>query len=211
MEARFEDSEIPAKLLADFADRVVDALKSAVRSEGLVLSGDLERSIRAGAVTRAKGVIEAKVEYMDLLRIKDIKTLQYFTIPPIRPLAEWVERVGVERFAYVPGYTDGDRPKTEIETIYRIAKGIQYNLKARPNVQRGNRSIYNATIYRDLIPNFLDDMRAAALAYAGEQVFEAFGLDTTINLRDDGPINAGRIQAAWNARDTKLSRKEAYQ
>jgi hypothetical protein len=209
MEATFENSEIPARLLQEFANKVVDALKTAVRSEGLMLTGDLERSIRAGAVERARGVISAKVEYRDLLRIKDIKTLTYFTIPPIRPLAEWVERVGVGKFAYVPGYR-GREPGTEIETIYRIARGIQYGLKARPNVDRGHRGVYNTPIYRDLIPEFLEDMKAAALAYAGEQISEAFGFDTTLKLPDERTmLNASRIQAGWNARDTKVAREYA--
>lgn len=139
----FEESPILQKLLSDLTNRAERLLREAVAREGKVLTGKLRDSIRAGAVTWGKGWISGHVSYSELLRIKDMKVLRYTTIPPLGPIERWVESVGVSRFAYVPGYPEGVEPATESEAITRIAKGVQYNLKAHPNVRRGYRGIYN--------------------------------------------------------------------
>lgn len=203
--ADFEDSPILTKLLEDFVRRVEFALKDAVNREGVVDTGDLVDSIKAGTVNRGKGWISAHVSFSELLRIKDMKVLNYGSVPPIRPISDWVERTGVSRFAYVPGYKKGG-PQTEIERIDRIARGIQYYLRATPNIRRGYRGIYNDQLKLFLIPQFYEDMRAAANLYAAQAFREAFGFETSINLPTEN-INASRIQSAWNARTTKLARK----
>ncbi len=204
----FVDSPVLNRLLEDFVKRVERTIKDAVEREGVKETGELLDSIRAGAVTRGKGWISAHVYYSDLLRIKDMKVLNYSTIPPIKPLMEWVERTGVDRFAYVPGYKNGSQPQTDIEKIHRIASGIQYYLKATPNVKRGYRGIYNDPMRLIMIPQFYEDMRAAASVWAAQQIRESFGIDTVISLPTEN-INASRIQSAWNASATKVARKLA--
>lgn len=204
----FENNPILQKLLGDLAGRAEQHLKRAVVREGKVLTGELLESIRAEAVTWGKGWISGHVSYSELLRIKDMKVLNYTTIPPLGPLERWVEQVGVSRFAYVPGYPQGVRPATESEAITRIAKGIQYNLKAHPNVRRGYRGIYNDTLNFSFVPSFQEDLRMAATVLAGQQFVDAFGFETFIPQSSE-PLNASRIQAAWNARDTRLERKNA--
>jgi hypothetical protein len=204
----FQDSPILSQLLSDFIKRVETTLKGAVDREGVTLTRETLNSIRSGGITKGKGWISGHIYYNDLLRIKDMKVLNYSTIPPIKPLAEWVERVGVDNFAYIPGYRDGKAPPTEIEKIYRIASGIQYHLKATPNVRRGYRGIYNDPLRLFLIPQFYEDMRAAANVWAAQQFREAFGFETSISLPVEN-INAARIQSAWNASATKIARKYA--
>ncbi len=206
----FEESPILQKLLSDLTNRAERLLREAVAREGKVLTGELRDSIRAGAVTWGKGWISGHVSYSELLRIKDMKVLRYTTIPPLGPIERWVESVGVSRFAYVPGYPEGVEPATESEAITRIAKGVQYNLKAHPNVRRGYRGIYNDALNYSFVPAYQADMRMAATVLAGAQFTEAFGFETFIPLPNE-PLNASRIQAAWNARDTRLSRKYANQ
>ena len=206
--ADFEDSPVLAHLLEDFVKRVERAFKDAVDREGVIQTGDLLDSIRAGSITRGKGWISGLVYYSDLLRIKDMKVLNYSTIPPLQPLMDWVERTGVNNFAYVPGYQNGKQPPTDIEKIHRIASGIQYYLKATPNVRRGYRGIYNDPMRLLLIPQFYEDMRAAANVWAAQQFREAFGFDTVVSLPTEN-INAARIQSAWNASATKVARKYA--
>ncbi|MCE7061255.1 hypothetical protein [Dyadobacter sp. CY343] len=203
----FEDSPILQKFLNDFMLRVERALKDAVAREGVEDTGALIDSIRAGTVTKGKGWISAHADFSELLRIKDMKVLNYGSVPPIRPLMDWVERQGIQRFAYVPGYKGNSRP-TEVESIERIAKGIQYYLRATPNIRRGYRGIYNDQLRLFLIPQFYEDMRAAANVYAAQAFRETFGFETTINLPTEN-INASRIQSAWNGRTTKLARKHA--
>lgn len=137
-----------------------------------------------------------------------MKVLNYcMTVPPIKPLAEWVETVGVDNFPYVPGYRDAKvQPASDTQKIYRIAQALQYHLKAAPNIKRGYRGIYNDPLRLPVIPQFYQDMTAAVHVWAAQQFREAFGFESSISLPTEN-INASRIQAAWNAVDTKIARK----
>lgn len=208
MDPNLIEHPIINKLLNDFIRRAEKTFEAAVEREGLVSSGDLLNSIRAGTVKTGSDFITAHVAYSDLLRIKDMKTLNYGTIPPLAPLVQWVDRVGVDKFAYVPGYPQGVFPSSYTDAVVRIATGIQYGLKASPNIKRGYRGIYNDTLKYNLLPDFYDDMRAAVVAAAKQNFFNAFGYDVEIAI-PSGEINASRIQAAWNAQATKIARKYA--
>ena len=201
---------IISKLLEQFVKRTEKAFQTAVHREGLISSGDLLSSIRAEGIKLGSNFISAHVHYSDLLRIKDMKELHYGIVPPLAPLEEWVERVGLNKFAYIPGYPQGVKPATESEQIHRIAKGIQYNLKAVPDVKRGYRGIYNDNLKFTLLPQFYDDMKAAVAAAAKQSFFNAFGYEAHIDV-PSGDINASRIQSAWNAQATKIARKYANQ
>jgi hypothetical protein len=196
------------KLLEQFVQRLAKAFEKTVQREGLISTGELLNSIRAEGVKYGSNFISAHVSYSDLLRVKDMDQLTYTTIPPLAPLADWVERTGVDKFAYVPGFKQGEQSASEIHNIYRIASGIRYHLRASPNIRRGYRGIYNDPMKNKLLPDFYDEMRAAIRAAAKESFYKAFGYDVAIDM-PDGEINASRIQAAWNAWDTKLARKYA--
>lgn len=195
-------------LLDQFVHRLEKAFEKTVEREGLVSTGELLNSIRAEGVKTASNFISAHVSYSDLLRVKDMKKLTYTTIPPLAPLLEWVERVGVDKFAYVPGFAPGKKSKSEIQNIYRIGHGLRYHLRASPNVERGYRGIYNDPMKNELLPDFYNDFRAAILYAAQESFYKAFGYEVDIEM-PSGEINAARIQSAMNARDTKLARKFA--
>lgn len=209
--ADFVDNPILNKLYAELAVRIENNFKDAVIREGLTDTNELLDSIKAGTVKVGDKTISTAVVFSALLRIKDMKRLNYSTIPPLAPLIDWVERTGISKFAYIPGYPTANiqRP-TESEQIYRVAKGIQYNLKAKPNITRGYRGIYNDDLYKKIVPEFIETLRASSVLWAKMNIEEALGFDVVVPTPSE-QINAARIQAAWNARDTKLARKYAQQ
>ena len=206
--ADFVQNPILNKLYAELAVRIEKNFKDAVIREGLTDTNELLDSIKAGTVLVGDKTISTAVVFSALLRIKDMKRLNYSTIPPLAPLIDWVERTGLSNFAYIPGYPSGVRRATESEQIYRVAKGIQYNLKAKPNITRGYRGIYNDDLYKKIIPEFIETLRASSVLWAKMNIEEALGFDVVVPTPSE-QINAARIQAAWNARDTKLARKYA--
>jgi hypothetical protein len=206
--ADFVQNPILNKLYAELAVRIEKNFKDAVIREGLTDTNELLDSIKAGTVRVGDKTISTAVVFSALLRIKDMKRLNYSTIPPLAPLIDWVERTGLSNFAYIPGYPTGVRRPTESEQIYRVAKGIQYNLKAKPNITRGYRGIYNDDLYKKIIPEFIETLRASSVLWAKMNIEEALGFDVVVPTPSE-QINAARIQAAWNARDTKLARKYA--
>lgn len=204
--AEFESNPILNKLYEQLAERIEKNFKDNVLREGLVSSTDLVNSIKAGKIQVGSKMISTSVVFSALLRIKDMKSLNYSTIPPLAPLVEWVERKGLSKFSYVPGYSGKISKASDIDKIYRISAGIQYHLKASPTVRRGYRGIYNDDLYRRIIPEFIETLRASSEMWAKLNIEEALGFDVKVPTPTD-TINAGRIQAAWNARDTKLERK----
>ena len=206
--AEFTNSPIQEKLYHELAARIEKQLKQAVQLANLHDTGDLVNSIRAGSVKVGDKTISTSVVFSALLRLKDMKTLSYSTIPPIAPLIDWVERIGLGKFAYIPGYPVGVKKLTETEQIFRIASGIQYHLKASPNVKRGYRGIYNDELFKKIIPEFLETLRASSEVWAKMSIEEAMGFEVSIPTPSE-ELNASRIQAAWNARDTKIARQYA--
>lgn len=198
-----ENNPIIKKILEDFVRQSARAFRDAVRREGLVDTDALADSIREGAIEVGSGFITGHVYYSELLRIKDMKQLRYSTIPPIGPLVDWVERQGLGKFPFVPGMQNGLQKSSEIQGIYRVARGIQYHLKAEPNVKRGYRGIYNDPL-KIMLGVFYENMREYVASYTATAFKEAFGYEVRISVPE--PVNAARIQAAWNARDTKLAR-----
>jgi hypothetical protein len=201
----------------DLIGMTVNTLRYAVRSAGLEDTGELIESIEEGAVTAAKNWIEGSIYYDALLRLKDIKTLRYTTIPPLMPLMEWVERQGVDKFPFVPGYPNGIRKANEIDKIKRIAEGIRWNLKAHPNVTRNYRGrnrgkgVYNDVVTEIVLPEFWIALRGFAISYTIQSMSESFGI-TPVNLeqRVMNFESSSRMQAGQNAKQTKLARKLAW-
>jgi len=204
--ADFTNNPIQEKLYTELAARIEKQLKQAVQEANLNDTGDLVNSIRAGSVKIGDKTISTSVVFSALLRLKDMKNLSYSTIPPLAPLIDWVERIGLSNFVYVPGYSKGVKKLTESEQIFRIASGIQYHLKASPNVKRGYRGIYNDELFKKIIPEFIEALRASSEVWAKMSIEEAMGFEVSIPTPSE-EINAGRIQAAWNARDTKIARE----
>ena len=164
MEA-FEDSAVLKKVLQDFVQHTENTLKTAAMREGKVLTGEMLSSIRAGAVEQGKGFITAHVYYSEILRIKDVKSLNYSRTPPLAAMREYVEAVGISNFRTIPGYPYGVMPATETEAIERVAWGLKMSRKVYPNVKRGYRGIYNDELKNTILPKFYDDLKTAAGAF----------------------------------------------
>lgn len=166
----FENSAVLKKVLEDFVTLAEKRFREAVVREGKVLSGDLLNSIRAGAVELGQGFITAHVNFSDVLRVKDVKSLNFTRTPPIQAMREYVEKVGIENFSTIPGYKFGDRPPTETEAIERVAWGLKMARKTTPNVKRGYRGIYNDELKNYILPKFYDDMSKSTQAFALTQI-----------------------------------------
>jgi hypothetical protein len=166
----FENSAVLKKVLNDFVNLAERRFREAIVREGKVLSGELLNSIREGAIEEGQGFISAHVNFSEILRIKDMKSLNFTRTPPIQAMREYVEKVGISNFGTIPGYKFGDRPPTETEAIERVAWGLKMAKKTIPNVKRGYRGIYNDELKNYILPKFYDDMSKSTQAFALTQI-----------------------------------------
>ena len=88
--------------------------------------------------------------------------MHYERMPPQAALEAFVEKVGIDKFPYVPGYPKGVRPVSYTVAVERIAWGIRMMRKRMPNVQRGYRGIYSDPLLKDVLPNLFNDLKTAA-------------------------------------------------
>lgn len=165
MSESLSQNPIIEKILHDYANRCEVVFRREVQANNKVLTGELLASIRTGAVERGAGFIEAHIHYDALLRIRDMKTLNYKTVPPIGAMVQFVEKTGVDKFPIVHGYPD-KRPDSYTATVYRIATSLQYHFKRSPNVKRGYRGLYNDPLRKEILPKFYYELRQDAGAFA---------------------------------------------
>lgn len=162
MNESITENPIFAEILARYVNEAEKAFRRQVNAEGIVMTGDLLNSIRAGATERGKGFITASVHYNMLLRIKDLKQLNFERMPPLSAMVKFVEKVGVGSFPYIPGYPKGITPRSYTATVERIAEGLRHKFKKEPNVKRGYRGVYNDPIKNEILPRFFRDLREHA-------------------------------------------------
>ncbi|MDR6195923.1 hypothetical protein [Siphonobacter sp. SORGH_AS_0500] len=194
-EASFEENPALALMLGRFVKYAEGVFVRAVESSGLVVSGELRDSIRAQAVEHGKGFIRGSVVFSELMRIKDMKELRYTTVPPLTAMVNFVEKVGIGKFHFVPGYGHGVRPVSEHAAVMRVARGLQFHFKSYPNVTRRYRGIYNEQLKNEILPTFFSEMQLAASQFVQQQTKELFGKALLAPLADNSR-NWARIMAS---------------
>ncbi|MDR6195632.1 hypothetical protein [Siphonobacter sp. SORGH_AS_0500] len=129
-------------LLERYVREAVEEFQRRIRSNGLVLSGEMLDSFRVRAMQTAPGYISQMIETASYFRIKDLRSMHYARMPPLAAMEYFVEKVGLQYFSYVPGY-DGKEPASDTIAIERIAWGIRKSYLRKPDRKRGYRGIYN--------------------------------------------------------------------
>lgn len=166
------ENPVFAEILRRYVQRAEQVISREVSAQGLVLTGEMLNSIKAAAVEKGTGWIQANVYYEALLRIKDLKTLNYSRMPPLSAMIKFVEQAGVQNFKYVPGYRSTDRRATgrprgvqkldHQSRVERIAWGVRNVFRQEPNIKRGYRGVYNDPLKNQILPHFFADLRQHA-------------------------------------------------
>lgn len=103
-------------------------LAQMLQQRNLVLSGETLRSLQGEVVAGSRtGVAQLLIAFQESGRIKDMSRVNWKQQAPITVLEEYVRKVGVEKFDYVPGYKPRTIP-TENVAVNRIAWGIARSL-----------------------------------------------------------------------------------
>lgn len=110
--------------LGDWGKNVRIALMESIRKQNLQLSGELINSLEFQVQAAAENKLaHVFFSFQDYGRHKDMRSLVYTKQAPVEAMEEFVRKVGLSNFKYVPGYTAGRMPSEDI-AIKRIAWGI---------------------------------------------------------------------------------------
>lgn len=110
---------------AAWLEMAIRELKASAKKNKLELTGGTIESI-AGSISAfsPEAVGEIIISFQNSARFLDYRKQSYKRQAPVDALAEWVERVGLDKFKTVPGYRSGTRPVTDSLAARRIAWGI---------------------------------------------------------------------------------------
>ncbi|GAB3790182.1 hypothetical protein GCM10028818_59930 [Spirosoma horti] len=146
------------KILEGYILKAEEAFKARAIAAGLPLTGEMLDSFRRYAAVEGNGYVEARLEMVDYFRLKDLRSMKYTRTPPLAAMEAFVEALGLNKFAFIPGYPQGIKPATEMAAIERIAWGIKMNKQRHPNVSRGYRGIYSDPLLSDVLPYLFRDL-----------------------------------------------------
>jgi hypothetical protein len=133
-----------AELVTQLTAEMADYLRKHTRSNGLLLSGELVDSIEQQVTAQAGQLaIEAVIQFNTYGRFKDMRTLSYSTVAPAEAMKRFVEKIGIGKFAYVPGYEFAKAQPITARAIQRIANAIAFRKKYVPSVTNTARMGYN--------------------------------------------------------------------
>ncbi|PMD97665.1 hypothetical protein BWI97_08635 [Siphonobacter sp. BAB-5405] len=120
--------------LEEILQDAIRDFKSALEAKGLVLTGKLRDSFTYHIISEAN--LEGTIDFEDYGRLKDLKSIYYENGPPaVEVMQDYVNLIGVDKFAYVPGYKKGKMP-TVNRAVSRIAWGLVFNRIKEPSVKR---------------------------------------------------------------------------
>lgn len=135
-------------ILEKYVSEAVDEMQRRIRSAGLVMTGEMLSSFRISSTEAGKDYIAKQISMVDYVRVLDLRSRNYVRTPPLESMEYFVRSYGVHRFYYVPGY-EGEMPD-EDTAVRRIAWGVKMSFKRNPNVKRGYRGIYSASVRKAL-------------------------------------------------------------
>lgn len=111
--------------LGDWGENTNRLLMEAIQKKGLTLTTELLRSLQYQVYQATQmSVNRISFAFQGYGRIREMKTLFYDSMPPVEALEEYVKKVGLANFKYVPGYKNKARVPSESQAIKRIAWGI---------------------------------------------------------------------------------------
>lgn len=150
--------------LGDWGESVLDVLEAKIRAKGLILSGELLRSL-SFQLLKATSERNAHLQliFQDAGRIKDMRQLRYKKMPSIESMESFVRKVGVDKFKFTPGYKKGQKIPTEDQRINRIAWGIaisRHKKNKRKPVKWFSKTFYG--MVNELIESLLKGYQKAA-------------------------------------------------
>ncbi len=99
-----------------------------IKDAGYVLTGELMDSLRHQSIVIGRDLYaEFSIGFSGYGRFKDMRQLLYEKMPPVEVMQEFVEKLGVDAFDYVPGYLKDRKQRVDLpdsRAINRIAWGV---------------------------------------------------------------------------------------
>jgi hypothetical protein len=133
-----------ADMLAEVSKDGVAMFQNAIDSKRLIFTRELKQSFEY-TIMRGAEEVASEITFRSYGRFKDMKVISYLEhAPPVAAMEYFIEKIGIEKFAWVPGYEG--KAATTLADINRIAWAISRSKKMAVDIKRGYRGTwYNST------------------------------------------------------------------
>lgn len=153
-------NDVVDDILAAWVEYAIRELKAKLQSRRMVVSGALLASLGADVTKAVEGKARAKVNMLEYGRYRDMKRLTYEGPANFDAMLRFVDKIGVSRFKYVPGYNPAVRrvlrPPTTSVARNRIAWGVAWSRFRKFSHRR--KQWLNKFFYGPLVGKLVDMM-----------------------------------------------------
>lgn len=137
--------EVNESVIDDLAVDGLNVFQNAIDRAGLVFSEELLNDWST-TVIKNDEVLAVEWQFKMYGRYKDMKRIPGY-MPPIEVMMDYVEKIGVSKFAWVPGYDIKSSVPTDV-AIERIAWGIAKHRASVPVLKRSGTGWYNTNVMK---------------------------------------------------------------
>lgn len=138
-------AEVNESVIDDLAVDGLNVFQNAIQRAGLVFSEELLKDWSTNLI-KNDDVLAVEWQFQMYGRFKDMKRIAGY-MPPVEVMIEYVEKVGVDKFAWVPGYKAVDKVPTDI-AAERIAWGIAKYRASVKTIRRSGGGWYNENVMK---------------------------------------------------------------
>lgn len=120
--------QVATEVVGNIVAEATLVMQRKLQASGYVLTSELLDSLRHQAVVVGRDMYaEFSIGFAGYGRFKDMRQLLYEKQPPIEVMEDFVRKIGLDKFGYVPGYRKDAKFRVYIpdsRAINRIAWGI---------------------------------------------------------------------------------------
>lgn len=129
-----------AEMLGEVSREALQNFERAIESKRLIFTDELKQSFDFSIMQGAEE-IASEITFRSYGRFKDMKKITYLeSRKSIEAIAYFVEKTGVEKFAWVPGYEG--KAASSVKDINRIAWAISRSKKRAIDINRSYRGTW---------------------------------------------------------------------
>jgi hypothetical protein len=146
----------------------IKALEEKLEDEGLVLTGDLKRSLfKEVRQNNGAWITEMAMQFEAYGRFKDMKEMTYSQQAPVDAMKKFVEKVmdgvgGRTQFKFISGRPNGSFPRDREVAIRQLAWALARSKIYHPIVTRKGRGWYIRNYMKEIYGEIETNIKAAA-------------------------------------------------
>ncbi|RAJ92206.1 hypothetical protein LX87_05174 [Larkinella arboricola] len=141
-----------ADLVEEIAKDAIENFQDHIQAYGLVLTDGLKRDFQYH-ILRTATTLAAEIDFRGYGRFKDMALIRYGAHnAPVDAMEFFVEKIGLDRFAYIHGYK-GHQVPTVNNAVKRLAWALAIGRRKVPSIKRGYRGTWYNSGKMEMIKN----------------------------------------------------------